>query len=88
MTPTLQPGDYLIGWAGGRRRPGQIVVFQHPHRPGFWLVKRVETVDGDRMSVRSDAPHLTTADSRTFGSVPVGGSYRVAIRYHRSKSPP
>lgn len=83
MTPTLAPGDYLLTTRWGRRRPGQIVVFEHPGRPGFWLVKRAEAIDEARMTVLSDAAHLTSADSRSFGPVPIAGSYRLLLRYRR-----
>ena len=85
MTPTLSPGDYLLATSLGSRRPGQIVVFEHPRRRGFWLVKRAIGVEGDRMVVMSDAAHLTLADSRSFGPVPVAGSYRLLLRYGRRR---
>lgn len=44
----------------------------------MWLVKRVESVATDgTMRVLSDNPDVTLADSRSFGSVPIAGSYRV-----------
>lgn len=58
MEPALRPGDYLVTRRSGNIRRGDVVVFTHPHRPGFWLVKRVvglpaETVavEGGRVSV-------------------------------------
>ena len=85
MTPTLHPGDYLLVTSIGARRPGQIVVFEHPRRQGFWLVKRAVRLEDDRMVVMSDASHLTVADSRSFGPVPVDGSYRMLFRYGRRR---
>lgn len=85
MTPSLHPGDYLITVINRRPRAGQIVVFRHPKRDGFWLVKRVSEVKSDHMTVLSDASHLTVADSRSFGSVPVDGSYRLVFRYRRGR---
>ena len=53
---------------------------EHPERPGFWLVKRVEQVNDDTtMTVLSDNRDATLADSRTFGPVPIVGSYRVIV---------
>lgn len=80
MVPTLLPGDGLIAVASARARPGQIRVFEHPDRPGFWLVKRVGRVDGDRFEALSDHPDDGAVDSRTFGTVPVAGSCRVVLR--------
>ena len=51
MTPLLQEGDYVVT----RRRPpllGDIVVFEHPHRPGFHLVKRVIGTRGDTVEIK------------------------------------
>lgn len=80
MRPTLEPGDGLIAVRSRRIRRGQLRVLEHPHRPGFWLVKRVGDVRGDRFEAVSDlqAPHVV--DSRRFGDVPVAGTYRVLVR--------
>lgn len=81
MEPALTDGTGLVAlpwrWAG----PGQIRCLEHPDRPGFWLVKRVEEAHPDgTMTVLSDNRAATRADSRTFGPVPVDGTYRVVIR--------
>lgn len=44
------------------------------------------TVGPDEMFVLSDARHRTRADSRTFGPVPIPGSYRLLLRYRRGPS--
>ena len=81
MEPTLYDGAGLVGWRSARARTGQLRVFEHPDRPDFWLVKRVESVHADgTMTVLSDNRDATLADSRTFGPVPVTGSYRVVLR--------
>ena len=80
MLPTLRPGDGLIGVRRRRIRRGEIRVFEHPGRPGFWLVKRVGAVRGDRFEAISDHAEAVTVDSRVFGDVPVAGSYRMVLR--------
>ncbi|CAN5705931.1 hypothetical protein BH10ACT3_BH10ACT3_07430 [soil metagenome] len=89
MEPALVEGQGLIAWRGGPVKVGQLRVLEHPTRPGFWLVKRVETVtggdgtDGGRMTVRSDNDAVDTVDSRRFGPVPQAGSYAVVVRVPR-----
>ena len=81
MLPTIAPGQGLVATPWGRPRTGQIRVFEHPERAGFWLVKRVESVDGESMTVVSDNVAAAGAvDSRTLGPVPTAGSYRVVFR--------
>ncbi len=80
MEPTLVEGQGLVAVSGPLARVGQLRCFEHPHRPGFWLVKRVGAVDGSTMWVTSDNPDVPTVDSRRLGPVPVAGSYRVAVR--------
>lgn len=84
MEPALVAGQGLIAVRWPRARVGQIRCVEHPDRPGFWLVKRVEVVHDDgTMSVLSDNRESTRADSRGFGPVAVQGSYRVVIRVPR-----
>lgn len=80
MEPTLVAGQGLVGWRSDRAAIGQLRCVEHPYRPDFWLVKRVEAVDGDDMIVTSDNDDVPAVDSRTFGPVPVAGSYRVVVR--------
>ena len=81
MEPTLVDGQGLVGIPTTSARVGQLRCLEHPDRPGFWLVKRVSEVHSDgTMSVLSDNREATLADSRTFGPVPVAGSYRVLVR--------
>jgi len=81
MEPTLQAGQGLIGWRSTRTRVGQLRCLEHPERPGFWLVKRVDGIpSADTMTVRSDNSEVTTTDSRMFGAVPIDGSYRVVVK--------
>jgi hypothetical protein len=84
MEPTLEDGQGLIAIRTRSARVGQLRCLEHPRRPGFWLVKRVSEVHPDgTMSVLSDNRAATTADSRSFGTVPVAGSYRVLLRVPR-----
>jgi hypothetical protein len=84
MEPGLCDGQGLVAIASQRARPGQIRCVEHPGRPGFWLVKRVHEVHDDAtMTVLSDNRSATLADSRSFGPVPVEGSYRVVLTVPR-----
>jgi hypothetical protein len=84
MEPTLVDGQGLVGVPTRSARVGQLRLLEHPDRPGFWLVKRVTAVHPDgTMSVLSDNRAATIADSRSFGPVPVAGSYRVVVRIPR-----
>ncbi len=80
MEPTLVDGQGIIAIGFGTIRVGQLRTFEHPHRPGFWLVKRVAAVSGNAMIVESDNTAVDTIDSNTFGPVDVAGSYRVLMR--------
>lgn len=51
MTPALRPGDYLIGRRARRLVRGDLVVFEHPQRSGFFLVKRVVGMPGERIEI-------------------------------------
>lgn len=80
MQPTLRPGDGIIAIRSGRARRGEIRCFEHPARPGFWLIKRVGDVREDRFEALSDNPDVDAVDSRRFGFVPIRGSYRMLLR--------
>lgn len=85
MLPALRPGDGVIGLATTRIRRGEIRVFEHPGRPGFWLIKRVGHVRGDRFEAVSDNSAAAAIDSRRFGDVPIDGSYRMLLRVPGSR---
>jgi signal peptidase I len=79
MEPALRPGDWVLGVRGGRARPGDVVVFDHPHRPGFDMVKRVagpgEQITGPapepgELWVLGDNPAAGSVDSRFLGPIP------------------
>lgn len=84
MEPTLVDGQGLVAVRSRSARVGQLRCLEHPDRQDFWLVKRVSEVHGDgTMSVLSDNREVTMADSRSFGPVPIAGSYRVVLRVPR-----
>jgi hypothetical protein len=84
MEPTLVDGQGILAIPTGAARVGELRCVEHPQRAGFWLVKRVSEVHADgTMSVLSDNRGATTADSRSFGPVPIAGSYRVVLRIPR-----
>jgi len=47
MAPALEAGDFLIALRSGPIRRGVLVVVEHPARPGYEMVKRVQGVPGD-----------------------------------------
>ena len=46
MLPTLRSGDYVVGQRVAEVTEGDLVAFEHPHRPDFWLIKRVIATNG------------------------------------------
>ena len=78
MAPTLLPGDWALVVTPRTYDRGDVVVVEHPGRPGYELVKRLTAVPGDAVEerlladdehwVESDYPQAST-DSRHFGPV-------------------
>ena len=59
MTPALHPGDYVIARRGQVPfRRGEIVVYRHPDRPGFDLVKRVVGQAGEQVDISGGQVHI------------------------------
>jgi signal peptidase I len=54
MVPTLRPGDRVLTWERTPTR-GDIVVFEHPDRPDFWMVKRVIGLPGEHVEIHDGA---------------------------------
>jgi len=79
MEPTLRPGDWVLGLRRQRARRGDVVVFEHPLRPGFEMVKRVAAGAGEDMGrvalgpgevwVLGDNPDAGSVDSRALGPI-------------------
>lgn len=66
MTPALAPGQEVVATFTRRPEPGNVVVFEHPGRPGFWLIKRL--ID-DSGWVLSDNMESGDTDSRSLGAI-------------------
>lgn len=88
MLPNLRPGQEVV--AVDTRQPviGDVVVFEHPDRDDFWLVKRMATpphpIEEGQAWVLSDNPDVTRADSRTLGPVAREGLWTVVERLDSS----
>ncbi len=78
MAPTLIPGDWALTVPLRHPAIGDIVVVEHPGRPGYEMVKRLIACPGDRTGTRvlgadewwveGDLAAAST-DSRQFGPV-------------------
>jgi nickel-type superoxide dismutase maturation protease len=78
MAPMLAPGDWALTIPLRRPRIGDVVVVEHPGRPGYEMVKRITAGPGDRVGdrtldldgwwVEGDFATAST-DSRQFGPV-------------------
>jgi mitochondrial inner membrane protease subunit 1 len=79
MLPSLSPGDWALAVAASRFRRGDVVVVEHPARPGFEMVKRLVALPGDltpsgralgpdEFWIEGDRAENST-DSRSFGPV-------------------
>jgi type IV secretory pathway protease TraF len=78
MVPTLLPGDWALAVSGRRSHRGDVMVVEHPGRPGYEMVKRItalpgetvgeRTLDGDEYWVEGDREEASS-DSRHFGPV-------------------
>ncbi|MFP4072398.1 MAG: S26 family signal peptidase [Actinomycetota bacterium] len=74
MTPTLQPGQEVVAVDTRLPEPGNLVVFEHPDRTGFWLIKRLADRSG---WITSDNEELSDTDSRTLGRLPLESLWTV-----------
>lgn len=73
MLPLLQPGEEVLinPFAYQKCAPqvGEIVVAEHPQKPGLHIIKRVETVLSDGQYALYGDNHAESSDSRQFGPV-------------------
>lgn len=78
MAPTLAPGDWALTIPLRRPKTGDVVVAEHPGRPGYEMVKRLIAGPGDRVGDRALGPNewwvegdfaAASTDSRQFGPV-------------------
>ncbi|MGD2059768.1 MAG: S26 family signal peptidase [Acidimicrobiia bacterium] len=74
MSPTLQPGQEVVAVNTREPVPGNLVVFEHPERAGFWLIKRLLDETG---WVTSDNAKVADSDSRTLGPIPMADLWDV-----------
>lgn len=84
MTPTLQPGQEVVAVTTRRAVPGNLVVFEHPQRPDFWLIKRLTDDEG---WVVSDNEAHGDSDSRTLGHLPIDSLLPVVERLDEESFP-
>lgn len=77
MTPTLQPGQEVVAVDTRSPQPGNLVVFEHPQRSEFWLIKRLVSDDG---WVMSDNPEVSRSDSRSLGLISISAMLTVVER--------
>ncbi len=78
MAPTLLPGDWALSVVPRSYAVGDVVVAEHPGRPGFEIVKRIVGTPGDTVGdrvlgadefwIEGDLADAST-DSRHFGPV-------------------
>jgi nickel-type superoxide dismutase maturation protease len=78
MVPTLLPGDQALAVSRRHPKKGDVMVVEHPGRPGYEMVKRVtalpgeavgeRTLDEDEYWVEGDRADASS-DSRHFGPV-------------------
>jgi len=78
MAPTLLPGDWALVVVPRSYRQGDVVVVEHPGRPGYEMVKRLTGGPGDVVGDRTLGPDeywvegdfaQASTDSRGFGPV-------------------
>ncbi len=58
MEPTLRAGDFVLAVRSRRPRRGHVVIFPHPTRDGFELVKRVVGLPGDHLVITGGQVHV------------------------------
>ena len=69
MEPTLRNNERWLAAVGCKVRPGHVVAFQEPGRPGLIATKRISHATPDGWWVVADNP-VGAVDSERFGAVP------------------
>jgi len=78
MAPTLVPDDWVLVVTPEHFDRDDVVVVEHPHRPGYEIVKRLVAVPGDEIKDRILGPNeywvegdfeQHSTDSREFGPI-------------------
>jgi signal peptidase I len=78
MAPTLAPGDRAMSVPLRRPKVDDVVIVEHPGRPGYEVVKRLVAAPGGRIGDRTLGPDewwiegdlaAASTDSRQFGPV-------------------
>jgi len=73
MWPTLKPKDRVILRPLNQDAPlpaiGGIIVCKHPQQPSRRVIKRLNAVLDDQLTVLGDCPDAST-DSRQWGTIP------------------
>lgn len=82
MVPALLPGDYVLAFRlRSSPRRGDVLIFEHPRRSGFLLVKRVIGLPGERVTISDLGVHVDgvlVAEPWAQGLPRRQGSWRVA----------
>jgi signal peptidase I len=94
MAPTLLPGDWALTIPLRRPTIGDVVVVEHPDRPGYEMVKRIAAGPGDHVGERALGPDewwvegdfaAASTDSRAFGPVHQDGSMSKVVLIYSPK---
>jgi len=81
MSPALMPGDRFVARRLRKPERGRIVFFPHPHRPDFWLVKRIAGIPGDAVRFLDGEPVVEAeAEAPDAVLVPAGYMYVLSDR--------
>ena len=80
MSPALEPGDYLVVVRPRQMERGKVVVFPHPRRPSFALIKRIVGLPGELVEVAAGQVHINgrvLAEPWANGTTTGAGSWQL-----------